>query len=223
MAEAALRAIFRNECDLRRLMLLQNIITKADISALGIRSWGARQSQQPSVNFKHSYYKQQDINGDHRRAGESVEAVAKVTTKKAAEEAYHVEMSEVADVESTKALQGVELLEDLGVGVLADASPITKRLVLKQERAVSQGAQEALEGDSYQSGIGHNEHPDIEKLPDPVVPGCFKPVTLPSAEEPTLVMFDLETTDLIRGRQMPHIVQIAAVELKSEATFNTYV
>lgn len=28
-----------------------------------------------------------------RRAGESVEAVAKVTTKKAAEEAYHVEMS----------------------------------------------------------------------------------------------------------------------------------
>uniref|UniRef100_K1Q688 Receptor ligand binding region domain-containing protein n=1 Tax=Magallana gigas TaxID=29159 RepID=K1Q688_MAGGI len=37
MAEAALRAIFRNECDLRRLMLLQNIITKADISALGIR------------------------------------------------------------------------------------------------------------------------------------------------------------------------------------------
>lgn len=61
-----------------------------------------------------------------RRAGESVEAVAKVTTKKAAEEAYHVEMSEVADAESTKALQGVELLEDLGVGVLADASPITK-------------------------------------------------------------------------------------------------
>uniref|UniRef100_A0A8W8MVE1 Exonuclease domain-containing protein n=1 Tax=Magallana gigas TaxID=29159 RepID=A0A8W8MVE1_MAGGI len=103
--------------------------------------------------------------------------------------------------------------------------PSTKlrRLVLKQERAVTQGAQEALEGDSYQSGIGHNEHPDIEKLPDPVVPGCFKPVTLPSAEEPTLVMFDLETTDFIRGRQMPHIVQIAAVELKSEATFNTYV
>lgn len=102
-------------------------------------------------------------------------------------------------------------------------STMLRRLVLKQERAVTQGAQEALEGDSYQSGIGHNEHPDIEKLPDPVVPGCFKPVTLPSAEEPTLVMFDLETTDLIRGRQMPHIVQIAAVELKSEATFNTYV
>lgn len=68
-------------------------------------------------------------------------------------------------------------------------STMLRRLVLKQERAVTQGAQEALEGDSYQS--------------DPVVPGCFKPVTLPSAEEPTLVMFDLETTDLIRGRQMP--------------------
>lgn len=76
--------------------------------------------------------------------------------------------------------------------------PSTKlrRLVLKQERAVTRGAQEALEGDSYQSGIGHNEHPDIEKLPDPVIPGCFKPVSLLSTEEPTLVMFDLETTDL---------------------------
>lgn len=72
-----------------------------------------------------------------RRAGESVEAVAKVTTKKAAEEAYHVEMSEVADAESTKALQGVELLEDLGVGVLADASPITKEILLKTNLPVT--------------------------------------------------------------------------------------
>ncbi|XP_061170673.1 uncharacterized protein LOC133180113 [Saccostrea echinata] len=103
--------------------------------------------------------------------------------------------------------------------------PSTKlrRLILKQERAVTQGAQETLEGDSYQSGIGHSEHPDITKLPDPVMPGSFKPVTLSSTEEPTMVMFDLETTDLIRGRHMPHIVQIAAVELKSGSAFNTYV
>lgn len=35
--------------------------------------------------------------------------------------------------------------------------------------------------------------------------------------------FDLETTDLIRGRVVPHITQMAAYELQSGATFSVYV
>jgi hypothetical protein len=37
---------------------------------------------------------------------------------------------------------------------------------------------------------------DIEKLPDAIPRGLFKPVNLPSGHDPTFVMFDLETTDL---------------------------
>ncbi|XP_061168810.1 uncharacterized protein LOC133178059 [Saccostrea echinata] len=36
-------------------------------------------------------------------------------------------------------------------------------------------------------------------------------------------MFDLETTDLIRERQMPHITQLAAVELETGSVYNTYI
>jgi len=49
------------------------------------------------------------------------------------------------------------------------------------------------------SGVGHDEEPDIERLPDAVPRGVFKPVTLPTGHEPTLVMFDLETTDLSKN------------------------
>ncbi|XP_033724552.1 uncharacterized protein LOC117314595 [Pecten maximus] len=103
--------------------------------------------------------------------------------------------------------------------------PSTKRrrLILKQERAITQGAQDTLEGDSYESGIGLNTDPDIETLPDAVAPGNFSPIVLPSPDSATMVTFDLETTDLIRGRRMPHITQIAAVELSSGNTFNSYV
>ncbi|XP_060557505.1 uncharacterized protein LOC132717930 [Ruditapes philippinarum] len=47
------------------------------------------------------------------------------------------------------------------------ALPSTKRrrLQLKQERSITQGAQEALEGMSYQSEIGHSDDADIQKLP----------------------------------------------------------
>ncbi|WAR24663.1 hypothetical protein MAR_038332, partial [Mya arenaria] len=96
--------------------------------------------------------------------------------------------------------------------------PSTKR----RDRCVTQAAHEALEGASYQSGIGHEEHVDTEKLSDPVPRGVFKPVTVPSGS-PSYVIFDLETTELIRGGQMPHITQLAAVELSSGQTFNCYI
>ncbi|XP_061170366.1 uncharacterized protein LOC133179689 [Saccostrea echinata] len=50
-----------------------------------------------------------------RRAGENVESIAQLTTKKAADEAYHVEMGEVANAESSEASQTMEILDDLGV------------------------------------------------------------------------------------------------------------
>ncbi|XP_053385649.1 uncharacterized protein LOC128545990 [Mercenaria mercenaria] len=103
--------------------------------------------------------------------------------------------------------------------------PSTKRrrLILKQERATTQGAQEALEGVSYQSGIGHEQDIDIEKIPDAVPRGDFKLVTYIQHDKPTLVMVDLETTDLIRGSIIPHITQISAVDYDSGDTFDQYV
>ncbi|XP_062615434.1 uncharacterized protein LOC134277168 [Saccostrea cucullata] len=102
--------------------------------------------------------------------------------------------------------------------------PSTKkrRVQLKQERNVTQCAFQALEGDTYESEIGLADEVDIEQIPDPVPRGVFKPVTL-STGDPSLVMFDLETTDLIRGRQMPHITQLAALELKTGSVYNTYI
>ncbi|XP_056006800.1 uncharacterized protein LOC125658698 [Ostrea edulis] len=75
--------------------------------------------------------------------------------------------------------------------------PSTKRmrLQLKQQRNVTQWALQALEE------IGLADEIDTEQIPDPVPRGVFKPVTL-SSGTPSLVMFDLETTDLIRGRNI---------------------
>lgn len=102
--------------------------------------------------------------------------------------------------------------------------PSTKRrrIQLKQERNNTQCAFQALEGDTYQSEIGLEDEVDIVQIPDPVPRGVFKPITL-SSGSPSLVVFDLETTDLIRGRQMPHITQLAAVELDTGSLYNTYI
>jgi len=43
------------------------------------------------------------------------------------------------------------------------------------------------------SGIGHDSSVDREAIPAPTPKGEFKPIQLPN---PTLVTFDLETTDL---------------------------
>ena len=48
------------------------------------------------------------------------------------------------------------------------------------------------------AGIGHEAEQslDINRLPDAIPRGVFKPVQLPTGEDPTFIMFDLETTDL---------------------------
>ncbi|XP_056003493.1 uncharacterized protein LOC125662987 [Ostrea edulis] len=99
--------------------------------------------------------------------------------------------------------------------------PSTKRrrLQLKQERNVTQCALQAIEGDTYQSEIGLADEIDTKQIPDPVPRGVFKPVTL-SSGTPSLLMFDLETTDL--RRQMPHITQLAAVEMETGSVYNNY-
>lgn len=46
------------------------------------------------------------------------------------------------------------------------------------------------------TGIGLEQSPDLEQLPEAIPRGTFKPVNLPPEEQPSLIMFDLETTDL---------------------------
>ncbi|XP_060562490.1 uncharacterized protein LOC132722076 [Ruditapes philippinarum] len=103
------------------------------------------------------------------------------------------------------------------------AKPSTKgrRLFLKKERAVNQSATESLEGATYQSEVGHTADIDIDKVPDPIPRGVFKPVC--SSGEPSYITVDLETTDLIRGDVYPHITQIAAKHVGTENSFNCYV
>ena len=48
------------------------------------------------------------------------------------------------------------------------------------------------------TGIGHAANVDVEKLPDSVPRGNFKPVTI-SSGNPTFIMFDLETTSLSKS------------------------
>lgn len=95
-------------------------------------------------------------------------------------------------------------------------------MILKQKQVVTQGANEALEGSSYQSGIGLAvADADVEHLPEVVPQGHFKPV--PARDKATFIAFDLETTDLVRGGTYPHITQIAASVVGSAKEFSAYV
>jgi hypothetical protein len=47
----------------------------------------------------------------------------------------------------------------------------------------------------FYSGVGHDDNPDVDQLPDAVPRGTFNPVPL-SDDQPSIVTFDLETTDL---------------------------
>ncbi|XP_055999895.1 uncharacterized protein LOC130046463 [Ostrea edulis] len=118
-----------------------------------------------------------------------------------------------------------------------------RRLILKQERVITQGANEVLEGASYQSDIALDSNLDVEQLPEAVPSGNFKAVSIP--ENSTFVAFDLETTDLVcefillfefvvkiaisffgitvRGGRMPHITQIAAKTIGTNDSFSAYV
>ncbi|KAL4235710.1 rRNA-processing endoribonuclease [Mactra antiquata] len=72
------------------------------------------------------------------------------------------------------------------------------------------------------NNIGFQPDVDIEKLPDPVPRGDFKPVDIGDLT-PTIIAFDLETTDLICGGKIPHITQIAAQVVGQSISFNLYV
>ncbi|XP_062607329.1 uncharacterized protein LOC134269118 [Saccostrea cucullata] len=70
-------------------------------------------------------------------------------------------------------------------------------------------------------GIGLTVDADVEHLPEAVPQGNFKPV--PAGENTTFIVFDLETTDLVRGGKYPHITQIAASVVGSVSEFSAYV
>lgn len=94
-------------------------------------------------------------------------------------------------------------------------------LQLKEERATSKGAFEASEGATYESEISLGDQADdIESVPDAIAKPLFTPVQ--SIDDPTFVIVDLETTDLIRRNTIPHIIQIAAIERKTHRCFSRY-
>lgn len=65
---------------------------------------------------------------------------------------------------------------------------------------------------------------DVERIPDAVPRGDFKPIP-PLSDPITMIALDLETTDVICAGQMPHITQIAAKVVNSGIgqTFCVYV
>ncbi|XP_048252502.1 uncharacterized protein LOC124121067 [Haliotis rufescens] len=83
--------------------------------------------------------------------------------------------------------------------------PSTKRrrVTLKQERVIAQGANEVLEGTTYESGIGHTTNVDVEQLPEAVPRGKF--ATVSAGKEATVITFDLETTDLSKFELIIHL------------------
>uniref|UniRef100_K1Q499 Mutator-like transposase domain-containing protein n=1 Tax=Magallana gigas TaxID=29159 RepID=K1Q499_MAGGI len=166
---------------------------------------------------------QKNLKMIERRAGNFVESIAKSSMSKAAKDSFELQMEDVGNEESKKAQEEMgEEIDGLGVNEKAGLSPgkFTKkyaakqlkhrlqaeersklpstkrrRIQLKQERNNTQCAFQALEGDTYQSEIGLEDEVDIVQIPDPVPRGVFKPITL-SSGSPSLVVFDLETTDL---------------------------
>ncbi|XP_048740052.2 uncharacterized protein LOC130046336 [Ostrea edulis] len=104
--------------------------------------------------------------------------------------------------------------------------PGTKRkrcLILKQERAMQMNASEAFEGSTCQSEIGLGTEADIEQIPNPIPKPNFCAVRKLKNTEAKYIIFDFETTGLIRQGAMPHITQIGAVEIESGNVFSTYV
>lgn len=97
-----------------------------------------------------------------------------------------------------------------------------RRLKLKEERTTSKGACEASEGATYESEISLGDRADdIDSVPDAIPKPSFTLVE--TLQNPTFVVVDLETTDLIRRNVIPHIVQMAAVETKSNQHFSRYI
>lgn len=98
-----------------------------------------------------------------------------------------------------------------------------RQLELKQERITQKGANEAAEGDTYQSEVGLSDQVDIQTNPEAVPkPGFAKVDHLNDVQE-NRVVIDLETTGLIQRGLMPHITQIAAQDMSTNAKFSCYV
>ncbi|XP_056000582.1 uncharacterized protein LOC130048208 [Ostrea edulis] len=112
-----------------------------------------------------------------------------------------------------------------------------RRLELKQERIAQKGANEAAEGDTYQSEVGLSDQVDIQTIPDAVPSDQVDIQTIPDAVpkpgftkvdhlnkvQENRVIIDLETTGLIQRGLMPHITQIPAQVMNSDAEFSCYV
>ncbi|XP_053389294.1 uncharacterized protein LOC123543346 isoform X2 [Mercenaria mercenaria] len=73
-----------------------------------------------------------------------------------------------------------------------------------------------MEGNTYQSGIGHMESIDIERIPDDIPRGNFKPVVIDG--EPTII----RNNRTYCAQSDAGITQIAASD-QSGKTFNVYV
>ncbi|XP_062590600.1 uncharacterized protein LOC134252182 [Saccostrea cucullata] len=96
-----------------------------------------------------------------RRAGENVESVSLLTTKKAANDTYHMEMVEVANAESSQASQSMEvLIDDLGVGVLPDASAKTKEMLRKTD---GHDIDDALKFDDSDNELPDTDHRNVNQ------------------------------------------------------------
>lgn len=67
---------------------------------------------------------------------------------------------------------------------------------------MTQCANESLEGDTYQSGIGLEKNVDIEHIPEAVPKGQFKKLD-PNSRQLTNITFDLETTGLNHASNYP--------------------
>ncbi|CAC5355427.1 unnamed protein product [Mytilus coruscus] len=171
-----------------------------------------------------------------RRAGEMIEGFANLSMDQRCREAFEAEKRN----ESVPAVNfsGMTVCADhgwqkRGFDSLTDIQKTWtfswkfhkqkfRRLKLKEERITSKGACEATEGANYESEISFSEQAeDIERIPDAIPKPLYTAV--PSLNNPTFVIIDLETTDLIRRNIIPHIVQIAAKEHRTQTSFNRYI
>ncbi|XP_022289574.2 uncharacterized protein LOC111101394 [Crassostrea virginica] len=91
------------------------------------------------------------------------------------------------------------------------------------DRMTQKGANEAAEGETYQSEVRLSDQIDIETIPDAVPKPVFTKVNCLSDVDENLVVTNLETTGLIQRGLMPHITQIAAQVMKTDARFSCFV
>lgn len=95
-----------------------------------------------------------------------------------------------------------------------------RRLELKHERITQKGANEAAEEDTYQSEVGLSVQVDIQTISEAVLKLGFAKVDHLNDVQDNRVVIDLETTGLDQRGLMPHITQIAAQDMSTNAKFS---